>query len=185
MASEKLGISINLLPPEFLAQELKSAKFYKIQAIGVGIILIMIFLASMSVALRILQSATLSKIQIKLSDAEKKVLALSNRQASLVLLKNRLSTISQNMEEASKQSSMYSLLDKLIPQGVSITSLSIDKAGNAIVSALVPTSDTLDNMISALTSNESNQDKISQVSIESLSRGRDGIFRISLKISAN
>lgn len=183
MADTKTGISINLLPADFMAEEIKSAKFYKVQAIGVSIILIMIFLASLTVALRILQSNNISKIQLKLSEAEKRVLTLKDRQVSLVLLKNRLSTISQNTEEASKQNIMYNLLNKLIPPSVSITSLALDKSGNAAVVALAPTSDVLDNLITALSSKESNQDKISQVSIESLNRGRDGVFRISLRLT--
>lgn len=177
-------ISINLLPQEFTQAEVEKAKFYKIQAIGVGITLVMIFLASSTVALRILQSNYISQVQSKLSETEGKVVALKDRQASLVLLKNRLSTIGQNLEERSKQNNMYNLLDKLIPQSISITSLSVDKVGNAVILALVPDSNTLDSLIKGLTTRESNKDKIKGVLLENINRGRDGIFRISLKITA-
>lgn len=184
MAVSKTGISINLLPSEYLSEEIKSAKFYKIQTIGVSIILITIFLASLTVALRILQSSNISAVQSRLNESEGKILALKDRQSSLVLLKNRISAISQNLGVVSKQNSMYILLEELIPKGVSITSQAIDKEGNAQVAGLVSDSDTLDSLIFALTSTERNQGKISKVSIESLSRGRDGFFRISLKINS-
>ena len=51
-----MKIAINLLPIEFTEQEVKRAKFIKIQTIGVFVILLMVFLSSLSVALVILQS---------------------------------------------------------------------------------------------------------------------------------
>ena len=59
-------LSINLLPVEFTAEEVKRAKFYKIQTLGVGIILFMIFLASITVSLRILQSHNINLVQAKM-----------------------------------------------------------------------------------------------------------------------
>lgn len=179
MAKSKI-ISINLLPPEFMAEKIKTAKFYKIQTIGVVIILVMIFLSSLTVSLRILQSSDIKRVQSRLSQTEERVVALKGRQASLVVLKNRLTTISKNIEETSKQASMYNLLDKLIPQSISITSLAVDKAGNAAIVALVPDSNVLDSLILGLTSD---QEVIKQVSIESLNRSREGVYRTSLKVS--
>lgn len=181
----KMRISINLLPPEFLAEDLKRVKFVKIQTIGIGIVLIMIFLASLTVALRILQSYSISQIQDKLGSVEEKVSGLKSRQASLVLLKNRLTTIDKYLGEPSIQSSMYTLLDKLIPQSVAITALSVDKAGDTTIVAVVPDSTTLDNLMLNLLSSDRNEGKIKQVAIESLNRGRDGVYRLSLKIEVN
>lgn len=184
MPNAKIGISINLLPPEFMVEKLKNARFYKIQTIGVGIILVTIFLASLTVALRILQSSHIAQIQLKIDEAEGRVTALKDRQVSLVLLKNRLSTIGQNLGTPSKQNNMYTLLEKIIPRLVSVTSIAVDRSGNAAIIVLVPDSNILDNLITSLTSKDSNEGKIAQVSVESLNRGRDGVFRASLKIVA-
>ncbi len=54
-------IEINLLPLECRVEENKKARFYKIQAIGVVIILLLIFLSSITVALGVLQSQNLSQ----------------------------------------------------------------------------------------------------------------------------
>ena len=56
-------IAINLLPYEFREQEIKRTKFYKLQSIGIGIIMLMVFLSSLTVALRVLQSQNISQIQ--------------------------------------------------------------------------------------------------------------------------
>lgn len=175
-------IAIDLLPLEFKAEEIKGAKFLKVQTIGVLIILLMIFLSSLTVALRILQNQSLSRIQTNLTNTEQKINGLKTVQASLLLLKNRLTTINQYLGTPSQQSQMYKLITSLLPASVYISSISVNRAGEVLVSAVVPDSTSLDNLVGNLISQDSNQDKISKVSLESISRGKDGIFRISLKI---
>lgn len=180
--AKRTGIFINLLPPEFLAEELKRTKFVRVQTIGIGIVLVMIFLSSLTVALRILQSYNISQIQNKLGQIEEKVLSLKNRQASIILLKNRLTTIGQYLDEPSSQNQIYNLLDKLIPPSVSITSLALDKLGNTTIIAVVPDTTTLDNLMLNLLSPDRNEGKIAKVSLENLNRGRDGVYRLTLKV---
>ncbi|MDD5147263.1 MAG: hypothetical protein PHV63_01765 [Candidatus Daviesbacteria bacterium] len=175
-------ILINLLPPEVMAQELKKAKFYKIQFAGIIIVLIMVFLASLTLALRILQNQSIAVIQATLAQEEQKVSDLKGTQASLFLLKNRLNGIDQYFGKSSQQSSMYKLIDKLIPVSVLVNAITIDKTGGAVVLATVPDSASLDNLVNNLTNKEVNESKISQVSVETLNRGRDGFYRIGFKI---
>ena len=175
-------ISINLLPPEIMAQEVKRAKFFKVQFAGIAIVLAMVFLASLTLALRILQSRSIAVIQATLAQEEQKVSDLKDTQASLFLLKNRLNVINQYFGTSSQQSSMYKLLDKLIPVSVLINAITVDKTGGIILLATVPDSLVLDNLVSNLTTQETNEGKISQVSVETLSRGQDDFYRISFKI---
>ena len=175
-------ISINLLPKGFLTQELKSSKFYKVQAIGVAVILGMSFLVSLTVALRILQSNNIVPVQARLTQAEQRVSDLKSTQASLVLLKDRLEVINQYLGIPSKQTSMYDLIDRLVPSSVLINAITIDKSGEAVILASLPDSQTLDNLITSLTGSEGNQELVQEVSIESLNRARDGLYRISLRI---
>lgn len=175
-------ISINLLPKEFALEELKKARFYKIQAIGVGIILIMIFLASLTVAMRVLQSQNITRVQARLSVAEEQVSNLKDTQASLLLLKSRLSMIDQVLNSPSKEVEAYKLIDKLIPAQVIVSSVSIDKIGEVKFTAALPNGQVLENLIVNLTTNEKNDNKIAQVSIETLNRGRDGLYRVNIKV---
>lgn len=175
-------IAINLLPLEFRSEEIKRAKFVKIQTIGVATILLMIFLSSLTVALSILQSQTNQKIQAKLARAEQKVTDLKDIQVSLSLLKNRLTTINQFLGIPSNQVEIYKLVYELLPESVSVNAFSVDKAGEVSISAIAPDGETIDELVANLLSRDLTSDKIKQVNIETLNRGRDGIYRLSFKV---
>lgn len=177
-----MNISINLLPPEFKTEELKKAKFYKIQAVGVAIIMAMVFLAVVTLGLRILQSQNVVRAKNKLSQAETHVSGLKTTQAAILLLKNRLTTIDQYLGTPSKQAEMYRLINKIIPSSVSVSAFSIDKSGQVVLLAMVPDAASLDNLVESLTNKDLGGNKINQVSIDSLNRAREGIYRISLKV---
>lgn len=178
------NISINLLPPEITAKELSQARFNKIQFSGIVIILTLVFLTSLTIALRILQSHNIAQYQVRMVQAEQKVTDLKNTQASLFLLKNRLVAIDQYYGISSKQSSMYELISKLVPTSVAISGLSIDKNGSVVLLALVPNFDSLEDLISSLTLKENNENKINEVSIDNFNRGKDGSYRIGLSIKS-
>ncbi len=175
-------ISINLLPLEFKEQDLKNTKFYRIQTFGVATVLLMVFLASATVALRYLQSQNITKIQSDLAKSEQKISELKTTQASLYVLKDRLTTINQYLGSPSNQSQIYRLIVRLLPQGVVLNSLSVSKASEAQILVTLPDGNSIDNLINNLTAKENNEGKISQVSIENINRGIDGIYRLSLKI---
>lgn len=175
-------ISINLLPTEIIAEESKNTNFYKIQFFGVAIILVLIFLTSLTLALQILQNRNLVTAQAKLLESEQKVAGLKKTQVSLFILKNRLTVISQYLGVASKQSSIYRLINKLIPPSAVISAISVDKGGTVVILALMPDRESLDQTLNNLTDKERNENQFDQVSVDSLNRGKDGVYRISLKI---
>lgn len=175
-------VSINLLPAEFRIEELKRARFYKIQAVGIAVIILMVFLASMAVALRILQSQYLVKIQTRLEAVEERVSALKDIQGSLLLLKNRLTVVNKYLETPSERVLMYKLIQRLLPASVSINSISIGREGEILVLATAADGIVLDQIFTNLTFKETNEDKIKEVSLENLSRGRDGVYRVNFKV---
>lgn len=175
-------ISINLLPLEYATEEIKRAKFYKVQLLGVVAILLVVFFTSLAVALRILQSQNIREVQTTLSQEEERVSRLKDRQTSLLVIKNRLSTINQYLGVTSKQVSTFNLLNQLLPPQLAISSLSVNRSGDAFIVALAADNLTLDNLVSNLISKDDKSQKISQMSIDTLTRGRDGIYRISFKL---
>lgn len=177
-----MKIAIDLLPQEFRIAELKRVKFYKVQGVGVAIILLMTFLASVVVALRILQSQNIIQIQDKLTQTESKVSGLKNTQGSLLLLKNRLTVVKEYLEVPSEGVSMYKLISQLLPASVLVNSISIDKAGEILVLATAPDPTVLEELVTNLVSSEKNQDKIKEVSMDNLSRGRDGLYRLNFTV---
>lgn len=177
-------ISIDLLPPEFTQEEVKLGKFYKIQALGISIILLMIFLSIVLVSLRILQSNHIRLVQTQTSEAEEKVTSQSSKQASLILLKSRLDTIQNYLGTSSKQVELYNLVANLVPPTINLSSVSVGADGTVLVVALAPDANTLDRIFTDLLDKEKNKGKIAKVSIEALNRGRDDIFRVSFKVEA-
>jgi len=179
-----MRIAINLLPPEIRAQEVKKAKFYKIQFAGVAVILVMVFLSSLTVVLRILQSRNIAEVQANLNQTQQRISDLKNTEASLFLLKNRLTVISQYLGVSTKQSSMYKLMDKLVPPSIIINAINIDRKGDTVFMAVAPDPLSLDTLIESLISKESNEEMVKNISLESLNRGRDGFYRISFTIKS-
>ena len=177
-----MKISINLLPPEIITEQTKNTKFYKIQYFGVFIILVLIFLTSLTLALQILQSRNIVTAQAKVSESQQKVESLKNTQVALFVLKNRVSVISQYLGVPSKQSSTYRLIDKLIPPTSVINGISVDKSGTVVLSALLSDTESLDVLLGNLTDKEKNENQFDEVSLDSLNRSKNGVYRISLKI---
>lgn len=175
-------LRINLLPPEIVAVELKRTKFYKVQTAGVVIILTMVFLASLTMALRILQSKNITEVSAQVTQAEQRVTGFKSTQASLILLKDRLKIINEYTGVSSKQSSMYKLIDQLTPSSVSVNAITVNRGGEVIFLALIPDKTNLDELINNLTAKENTEGKISQVAVDSLNRGRDGLYRVSFKV---
>ncbi|KKQ76510.1 MAG: hypothetical protein US99_C0070G0012 [Candidatus Daviesbacteria bacterium GW2011_GWF2_38_6] len=67
-------ISTNLLPVEYATEEIKKANFYKIQIFGIASVVIVTFLASLIVALGVLQSKNITEVKARLGENEDKVL---------------------------------------------------------------------------------------------------------------
>lgn len=177
-------ISINLLPEEFRAEEVRRTKFYKVQFISISIVLFMIFLSILTVSLRILQNGHLQTAQVKVTNAEAKISSesLLTKQEQLLILKNRLTAINQYLATPSQQTEMYSLVNSLLPPGIVINAASVGSGGTVSISALTSDENTLDSLFADLLDKQKNEGKISQVSIEALSRGRDGVIRLSFRV---
>ena len=177
-----MKLSIDLLPQEFRIEELKKAKFYKTQTIGIVIILTISLIASVTVALRILQSQNIIKIESNIAESEKKVLGLKATQGSILLLKNRLGVINQYLEVSSVGVSMYKLINQLLPPAVSLNSISISRGGEIVVLISGNDAVALEQLFTNLLSKDTNQDKVKEVSMESFSRGRDGLYRLNFTV---
>ncbi|OGE30678.1 hypothetical protein A3C59_03110 [Candidatus Daviesbacteria bacterium RIFCSPHIGHO2_02_FULL_36_13] len=177
-----MAILINLLPIEFKQENTKKAKFYKIQKIGITTILAVVFLSSLTVALRILQSQGISNITTEVTQVQAKISNLKDTEDSLFVIKNRLTTINQYLGISSKPTEIYDFVSKLLPSSMAINSINVENSGE--ISILASSSDIvpIDNLVDQLLYTPTNQNKISSVSIDSLSKGRDGIYRISFRV---
>ncbi len=145
-------------------------------------ILFLIFLSSLTVALKILQTQRLKQTENQLNDATQRVVSYKDRQVTLTALKNRLTAIDKYIGVTSLQAGLLNLINTILPSSAAVSALVIDRSGEIVLSATVSSSSDLDQIINSLTDKDKNHGKISQVSIESLNRSRDGAFRVNLKI---
>lgn len=177
------GISINLLPPEATISQNKASRTRKVKILSIVFLMLMFFLASTLVTLRILQTQAISKLQVQAETSEGKISDLRDKESTLVLLKNRLDLIAQYRALPSKQKNVFDAVSDRLPSSVSLSAISLDTGGNLSISTSVPNSDALTRLLEELTTEESFE-KIANISVEALSRGRDGTYRISLKLAS-
>lgn len=176
-------MSINLLPLGYKELQKANTRFYKIQSISISLLLCLIFVASITVALRIIQAQQISAAENLLESNTQKVSSLKPRESSLFLLKDRLSSINQIISLPSKQRSLFNLVNQLIPPNLTLSFISVDTTGNMLLSTVAPDFSSLDNLLTTLSSPDKSEGQISQVSLESFSRSRDGLYRASIKVT--
>ncbi|TSC64076.1 MAG: hypothetical protein G01um101493_237 [Microgenomates group bacterium Gr01-1014_93] len=176
------GININLLPVQSRTDQKAQKKFQVIQSSSIAILLILIFLASLVTALNILQFQNISKLKSESKLREERVALLKDKEAQVSVLKNRLTLINQiNKTSIKDNSRIYRSFLGYISPGVNISSVAVDRGGRVIASIVATDTLTLEQTLSNLTS-DSAMKNISEIGIDSLSRGRDGSFRAILKI---
>lgn len=174
--------TIDLLPAEFKQAQVSRAKFYKIQSIGIVVIAAVAFVASLVIALRILQNQKTLQLQNRVQAAAQSVSTLKTTQGYLLLLKNRLAIINQYLGTSSKQAKMYNLVEKLLPGAVTLSTISVSRDGGVSILLTSTDGDSLDLFLNRLLSKNTNEDKVREISMDSFSRGRDGIYRLTLNI---
>jgi len=179
---KKGSASINLLPISYKEFQKRESKFYKIQNISISLLLFLIFVTSITIALRIIQAQQINAAEGLLEQNNQKVSDLKPREASLFLLKDRLTNIDQITSLPSKQRSIYNLVSQLIPANLNLNFVSVDTNGDMLISIVAPNFASLDELLIVLTSKDKNEDSIAAVSLESFSRSRDGLYRASIKI---
>lgn len=175
--------NINLLPADIRKQQLEEGKFRLVQTISVLSMLVLIFLASATFALGILQSQNVKNANLTLKNAEAKVTQLQSKEESAVVLKNRLDTLGKYLYQPSPQRAVFSVVNTLIPSAIAVSSISVDSSGSILISAVSTDIDSVNSFLENLVSPGKNDDKIKSVDIENLSRGRDGFYTFNLKVN--
>ena len=176
-------ISINLLPNETAIAEQKRQKVKFVQTISVVAFLIVVFLTSVTVALRILQNQNLAQVKDQTQQEEAKVASFKDKESDLVFLKDRLRLIQDLKALPSKARQSYRLIIEQIPVGVTVSGISVDASGNLVLTAVIPSKSAFSQLFANLTS-QNVTSAVTKINIDSLSRGRDGVYRMSIKIAA-
>ena len=178
-------ISVNLLPSEFILEQVKKQKFYKVQYLGISVLLLTFFLASLTISLRVLQSQKSNQIQKRLSDVQQKISTTATKEDQLIALKDRVTTISQYVGKPSKDSELYSFIEQNLSSEVEINTMSIDRSGDILLSVGISDIGIIDRLISTLSDKQPSGVRVKQISVENLGRSRDNSFRLSLRLKTS
>lgn len=175
-------ISINLLPEEILIQRKQSSKISLLNKLSAMVIVVLIFAASATLSLRIIQQSKLGVVNKSLAYARTQVTDMQQKEVRVALLKKRLDSIRTLSASGSKETAMYNLLLLNAPADISIDSLSIDQNGNSSLDINSTSLDSINTFLSTLSDPGKNAGLISQISMDGFSLSRDGIYRFNLKI---
>ena len=177
-------ITINLLPKEYVIGQHEQEKFNKIQLFGIFTILMLIFLSSATIALRVIQSKDVAGVEEKVGQVEAKVKTYQNAQDVLSVLKNRTAAINSILLAPSKQTSLYRLIQNLTPPAVDVSSISVDSSGGISLSFTAYNLDDFDGMITNLSDFKKNEGRLGELSMDSFTRNPDGVFRVGVRIKS-
>ena len=177
------NISINLLPPENALNLKHQKKFKVIQRISTVALLIMVFLASVTIPLRIMQDKNFQNIDAAARSQVQTIEQSRTKEIALTVLKNRISLITKVNNDPQIQTNAYNLVNE-ITSNLAIGSIQIDKNGLAAITLNFSDANSLSVFLNNMTSKIA-LDKLSQVSVDSLGRGPDGVYRADFKLTLN
>ncbi len=179
---EKMNnISINLLPPEATLNLKQQKKFRAVQKISTAILLVMFFLASITIPFRIMQDKNFQNIDAAAKTQVQTIEELKTKEIALTILKNRLSLITKVNKDPKVQTNAYNVVNDLT-KNLSVGSVQIDKNGLAAITLNFVDSNSLSLFLNNVTSAIA-EDKLAKISVNSLGRGPDGIYRADFKLT--
>lgn len=176
-------ITINLIPAEFAQKQRTQGRYGRLQLVGILLVLLVFLLASITFALSIIQNQNINVLAGNVKKLEDKVASYREKEGALLLLKNRLTNIGSHKSE-SRPRLIYEFVSSNIPEGIYTSSISINSGGYVLISASTQQKDSLDEFINSVVRSEEGKALIASAVFENLNRGRDGLYRVNIKITA-
>lgn len=180
---KSFSISINLLPQLETEVLVRQKRFRNIQLFSTIAAVLLLFLASLAFALAIIQNFRLKESEANLNHAKEQVEKLKGAESTLLVLKDRLKEIERLQSEPAKQALLYVLIKKLTPSSLGINTIIIDRNSNADLTLTSQDAKAVDLFLNDLLNSQKNEDLIKGISLDNFSRTRDGIYKITLKLS--
>lgn len=181
---KSFSISINLLPKQEAEIVEKQRKFKKVQIVGTMIIGLLLVLVSTAFGLVIFQNSRLKQSENNLSQAKKAVEQSKTKEVSILVLKDRIKEIQRLKSEPAKPALVLEMVYKLVPQSVTLSIISIDKNSHANLVLTSSDTEAVDNLLSDLLDQQKNEDLVKSVTLDNFSRGKEGTYRVALKLKS-
>lgn len=179
---KSFNISINLLPKQEAEVLARQKRFKRLQLYGTVIIAVLFFVVSVVFGLAIMQTTRLKQAESSLDQAKNELEQFKSKEISLLVLKDRVKEIARVRSEPSKSSLMLTLISELLYPSISPSIINVDKNSNSNLVLTSSNIEELDNFLNDLLDKQKNENLISSVTVDNFSRGRDGTYRVALKL---
>lgn len=176
-------LKINLIPPEIKEKKRKEEKRSVINRISIGLLGILIIITASILAVIVLQNATLQSLNAAIETEKTGIAASRDKEAVAFFLKNRIDTIGTFTDDRYKQGEFYELVTKLIPAGIDVNGLQIDKSDKITLTGETFSTKSLADFFKNLTDPSMNEGLVSTVSVETLSRNNTGSIKFGLVLN--
>jgi hypothetical protein len=179
-------LSINLLPPELEANKKKAKRRALINRLSVSLLAFMVALSAVGLVLDIIQSLNVKNLDRKVDSVKAEVTKQKKQEELVLVLKDRISGINNLLNNDTPHAKAFNLITKLVPDSVKINNFSIDKKGVVLLGGETTSPTYLSAFFNNLTDPTINENKISQVTVESLSVSPSTIkFDMSIGLSGS
>jgi hypothetical protein len=176
-------LSINLLPPELEENKKKARKRAFVFRISVGILALMIILSISGLVLDIVQGLALQNEKKRVDVVKAQVSNYKDQEGLLLILKDRLGVISSLLNVDTPHAKAFTLITTLTPANVVIQTFSIDKKGAILLGGEADNPQSLQRLFDNLTSPKVNENKITNVKLDSLNVSDDASIRFNLVLT--
>lgn len=176
-------LKINLIPPEIKEKAKKAAKSAVIFRLSVGLLGVLILITVGILMIIIYQGVTVQALNSDI-EAEKQALTpLKDKEAVVYFLKNRIDSINKFVVTQNTQNELFEIITGLLPPGVSLLALQINKSSQVVLQGETNSSVSLNNFFNNLTDPQTHDGKIASVTVESLNKSQTGVIRFSLMLN--
>lgn len=176
------NISINLLPKLEAEIANKQKKFKKVQLLATLTVIGLFLIVSVTFSLAIIQNSRLKKAEANLNQVKSEVEQFKAKEVTLLILKDRVKEVDRLKDQPSKPALMFSLINKLFPSAIFPQNVNIEKNASANLVLTAQNIEEVDNLFNDLLDKEKNEDLVKKVNVDNLSSGRDGTYRVTLKL---
>lgn len=176
-------LKINLIPPELKELAKKDAKRSLVNKISILLLGLLIMVTSGILAVVVYQNMALGALNTSLGQERAKLDSVKDKEVVVKLLKNRIDTINQFTTNRYKQGEIFNIMMSLLPPGIELGSIQINKTPAVIIAGETEDSEVLQTFFNNLTDPKINDGKITLVTVESLSQSQTGGIRFDLKVN--
>lgn len=176
-------LKINLIPPEVKAKAKKQARRSLVNKISILLLGVLILATTSILAVIIFQSVLLQTLTADIKREEQKIGSLRDKEAIVYFLNNRIDTIKGFGDDRYKQAQVFQLITGLLPDGVKISVMQIDKSDKVVLQGETSSTSTLADLFDGLVDPVLNEGKIASVNIDSLTRSGKGLIIFGLTIN--